>query len=60
MEAAPAEEVRGKESRERGTDRRNNKRQDHDKLGGKRQENYINLEKHGGKKKPQQQPKPKE
>ena len=60
MEAAPTEEVRGKESRERGTDRRNNKRQDHDKLGGKRQENYINLEKHGGKKKPQQQPKPKE
>ena len=60
MEAAPPEEVRGKESRERGTDRRNNKRQDHDKLGGKRQENYINLEKHGGKKKPQQQPKPKE
>ena len=61
MEAAPAEEVRGKESRERGTDRRNNnKHQDHDKLGGKRQENYINLEKHGGKKKPQQQPKPKE
>ena len=60
IEAAPAEEVRGKESRERGTDRRNNKHQDHDKLGGKRQENYINLEKHGGKKKPQQQPKPKE
>ena len=61
MEAAPAEEVRGKESRERGTDRRNNnKHQEHDKLGGKRQENYINLEKHGGKKKPQQQPKPKE
>ncbi len=61
MEAAPAEEVRGKESRERGADRRNNnKHQEHDKLGGKRQENYINLEKHGGKKKPQQQPKPKE
>ena len=59
IEAAPAEDVRGKESRERGNDRRN-KRQDHDKLGGKRQENYINLEKHGGKKKPQPQPKPKE
>lgn len=57
--AAP-DTVRGKESRERGGDRRNNKRQEHDKLGGKRQENYINLEKHGGKKKPQQQPKPKE
>ncbi|WP_349968190.1 translation initiation factor IF-2, partial [Roseburia faecis] len=36
------------------------KRQDHDKLGGKKQENYVNLEKHGGRKKPQQQPKPKE
>ena len=59
--AVPAEEVRGKESRERSNDRRNNNRhQDHDKLG-KRQENYINLEKHGGKKKPQpQQQKPKE
>ena len=58
---AASDEVRGKESRERGNDRRNNNRhQDHDKLG-KRQENYINLEKHGGKKKPQQQPqKPKE
>jgi len=58
--AAP-DEVRGKESRERGNDRRNsNRHQDHDKLG-KRQENYINLEKHGGKKKPQPQPqKPKE
>ena len=31
-----------------------------DKLGGKKQENYVNLEKHGGRKKPQQQPKPKE
>ena len=58
---ATPDEVRGKESRERGNDRRNNNRhQDHDKLG-KRQENYINLEKHGGKKKPQQPPqKPKE
>ena len=52
------DDVRGKESRERNNnDRRNNNKraQDHDKLG-KRQENYINLEKHGGKKKPQQQP----
>ncbi len=53
--AAPVEDVRGKESRERGNNRNNNKRQDHDKLG-KRQENYVNLEKHGGRKKPQQQP----
>jgi translation initiation factor IF-2 len=56
--AAPAENVRGKESRERGKDERKNngRHQEHDKLGSKRQENYINLEKHGGKKKPQQQP----
>ncbi len=61
-EAAPVEEVRGKESRERGgNDRKNNNRhQDHDKLGSKRQENYVNLEKHGGKKKPQQPQQPKE
>ena len=61
-EAAAPEEVRGKEGRDRNNDRRNNNRhQEHDKLGGKRQENYVNLEKHGGKKKPQQQPqKPKE
>ena len=63
-EAAPAsEEMRGKESRERGNDRRNNnnnRRQDHDKLG-KKQENFINLEKNGGKKKHAPQPqKPKE
>ncbi len=60
--AAAPEEVRGKEGRDRNNDRRNNNRhQEHDKLGGKRQENYVNLEKHGGKKKPQQQPqKPKE
>ena len=52
------DDVRVKESRERNNnDRRNNNKrsQDRDKLG-KRQENYINLEKHGGKKKPQQQP----
>ena len=61
-EAAPAaDDVRGKESRERGNDRKgaNKRQQDHDKLG-KRQENYVNLEKHGGKKKPQQPQKPKE
>ena len=61
---APVEDVRGKESRERGNDRRNNnnnnRRQDHDKLG-KKQENFINLEKNGGKKKHAPQPqKPKE
>ena len=56
------EEIRGKESRERGNnDRRSNRHQDHDKLGSKRQENYVNLEKHGAKKKPAPQPqKPKE
>ena len=59
--AAAPEEVRGKEGRDRNNDRRNNNRhQEHDKLGGKKQENYVNLEKHGGRKKPQQQPKPKE
>ena len=63
-ESAPAaEDMRGKESRERN-DRRNNnnnnKRQDRDKLG-KKQENFINLEKNGGKKKHAPQPqKPKE
>jgi translation initiation factor IF-2 len=60
LQAAPAaaEDVRGKESRERGKDERknSNRRQEHDKLGSKRQENYINLEKRGGKRKPQQQP----
>ena len=62
--AVPADDVRGKESRERGNDRRNNnnnnRRQEHDKLG-KKQENFINLEKNGGKKKHAPQPqKPKE
>ena len=61
--AAAPEEMRGKESRERNERRNNNnnsKRQDRDKLG-KKQENFINLEKNGGKKKhaPQAQ-KPKE
>ncbi|MBQ8518210.1 MAG: translation initiation factor IF-2 [Agathobacter sp.] len=61
--AVAADDVRGKESRERGNDRRNNnnnRRQEHDKLG-KKQENFINLEKNGGKKKHAPQPqKPKE
>ena len=55
---APAPDGRGKESRERNNnDRRNkhNQNQNRDKLG-KKQENYINLEKHGGKKKHQPQP----
>ena len=63
MAAPVVDDVRGKESRERGNNRNNNnnKRYEHDKLGGKHQENYINLEKHGGKKKHQPQPqKPKE
>ena len=56
--AASTDELRGKETRERAENRKNNnnRKQDHDKLGRK-QERYINLEKHGGKKKPQQQPK---
>ena len=63
-ESAPtAEDMRGKESRERNERRNNNnnnRRQDHDKLG-KKQENFINLEKNGGKKKHAPQPqKPKE
>ena len=61
--AVAADDVRGKESRERNERRNNNnnnRRQDHDKLG-KKQENFINLEKNGGKKKHAPQPqKPKE
>ena len=57
VEVAAPDDVRGKESRDRGNDRKNkhnhNQSQKQDKLG-KKQENYINLEKHGGKKKPQQ------
>ena len=54
--AAAPEELRGKESRERDKDRNKNARQrnDYDALGGKKQERFINLEKNGGKKKPQQ------
>ncbi len=53
-----AEELRGKESREREKDRGRNNRQrgDYDALGGKKQERLVNLEKNGGKKKPQQHP----
>ena len=61
--AVATEEVRGKESRERNERRNNNnnnRRQEHDKLG-KKQENFINLEKNGGKKKHAPQPqKPKD
>ncbi|MDE6904374.1 MAG: translation initiation factor IF-2 [Lachnospiraceae bacterium] len=58
---SPAEELRGKETRERGENRNknNNRKQEHDKLG-KKQERFINLEKHGGKKKPQPKPQEKE
>ena len=61
VKSAP-EEIRTKESREnRDRDNRRNKNQDYDKLGSKKQERYINLEKNGGKKKkPQPQPQPKE
>lgn len=62
-ESAPAaEELRGKESRDRGQDRGKGNRQrgDYDALGGKKQERFVNLEKNGGKKKPQNQPQPKQ
>ncbi|WP_034226110.1 translation initiation factor IF-2 [Lachnobacterium bovis] len=56
----PAVEEGGKETRNRNNKRNNNNtRRDHDKLG-KKKENYVNLEKHGGKKKPQPQPKKEE
>lgn len=53
---AAAEEIRGKESREREKDRNKNNRQrsDYDALGSRRQERFTNLEKNGNKKKPQQ------
>ncbi len=54
--ASTTEELRGKETRDRIESRKNNnntRKQDHDKLG-KKQERFINLEKRGGKKKPQQ------
>lgn len=55
--AAP-EELRGKESRDRDKDRNKNVRQrnDHDSLGGKKQERFVNLEKNGGKKRNAPQP----
>jgi len=56
-----AEELRGKETRERNHDnKKNNKKNDYDVLGGKKQERFVNLEKNGGKKKPQQPPQPKQ
>ncbi len=53
--AVTTDELRGKETRDRSENRKNNnnRKQDRDKLG-KKQERFINLEKHGGKKKPQQ------
>ena len=56
------EELRGKESRDRDKERGKNvkQRKDYDPLGSKRPERYVNLEKNGGKKKPQQQPQPKQ
>ena len=59
---ATPEELRGKESRERDKERgKNNKqRNEYDALGSKKQERFVNLEKNGGKKKPQQQPQPKQ
>ena len=62
-DAAPlAEEMRGKETRERERDNKNRngkQRGDYDVLGSKKQERFVNLEKNGGKKKPQQ-PQPKQ
>ena len=55
IKAAP-DEIRTKESRDNRDARRNNgKKQDYDKLG-KKQENYVNLEKHSGHKKKNQTP----
>ncbi|MBR5127502.1 MAG: translation initiation factor IF-2 [Roseburia sp.] len=59
--AMGAEELRGKETRERNHDnKKNNKKNDYDVLGGKKQERFVNLEKNGGKKKPQQPQQPKQ
>ena len=51
-----------KESRENRYRENTRKKQvqEHDKLGSKKQERYVNLEKNGGKKKRPAQPKPKE
>jgi translation initiation factor IF-2 len=43
-----------RENRDRGVNK--NKNSDHDKLGSKRQERFVNLEKNGGKRRPQTQP----
>ena len=59
--AMGTEELRGKETRERNHDnKKNNKKNDYDVLGGKKQERFVNLEKNGGKKKPQQPQQPKQ
>ncbi|MCU6761355.1 Translation initiation factor IF-2 [uncultured Roseburia sp.] len=49
-----AEEFRGKDSRD--TNRKNTKKQNYDKTGGKKQERYVNLEKKTGHKKRNAQP----
>ena len=55
-DAAPSgSDVRGKESRERSTNRNNSRRKDYDK-GSKHQENFVNLEKRSARKKPQPKP----
>ncbi len=63
-DSAPlADEIRGKETRDRERDNKNRngkQRGDYDVLGSKKQERFVNLEKNGGKKKPQQQPQPKQ
>lgn len=62
-ESSPVEEFRGKETRERERDNKNRngkQRGDYDVLGSRRQERFVNLEKNGGKRKPQQQPQPKQ
>ncbi len=59
--AGAAEELRGKESRDRDKERsKGGRRNDYDALGGKKQERFVNLEKNGGRKKPGQQPQPKQ
>mgnify|MGYP002460037458 CR=1 FL=1 len=53
-----AEEMRGKETRERERDNKNRngkQRGDYDVLGSRKQERFVNLEKNGGKKKKQPQ-----
>ncbi len=60
-ESGASDEMRGKESRDRGAAKRgnnNNRHRDHDQLGSKRQENMTSLEKHGDRKKKQPAPQP--